>query len=94
MRRPGHPDRRVAPNTSQRVQYIAAEPAHRLARHRAGRGQMWWAPSARARWAVARPIPALPPMTSTVYPSKAGSRTVAETSVAVVMKRPPSDRSL
>jgi len=27
-------------------------------------------------------------------PSKAGSRTVAEMSVAVVMKRPPSDRSL
>jgi hypothetical protein len=50
--------------------------------------RMTLAPSARARRAVSNPIPALPPMTTTVCPSSSGSRRVDETGVEMVMNSP------
>ena len=47
--------------------------------------RMTLAPSARARRAVSSPMPALPPMTTTVWPSSSGSRCVDTAVVAVVM---------
>src|ERR1700694_5816464 len=46
------------------------------------------APSARARRAVSSPMPALPPITTTVCPSSSGSRRVGEAVVAVLMIPP------
>src|SRR3954471_5595020 len=43
------------------------------------------APSARARRAVSRPMPALPPMTTTVCPSSSGRRAMGWATVAVVI---------
>src|SRR5262249_25892643 len=43
------------------------------------------APSARARRAVSSPMPALPPITTTVCPRSSGSRWMGETVVAVLM---------
>ena len=45
-------------------------------------------PSARARLAVSRPMPALPPITTTVWPSSSGSRLVGAVGVAVVIASP------
>src|SRR5262245_25244799 len=44
-----------------------------------------FAPSARARRAVSSPMPALPPITTTVCPRSSGSRRMGETVVAVLM---------
>src|SRR5262249_40928950 len=50
--------------------------------------RMTLAPSARARRAVSSPMPALPPMTTTVWPSSSGSRWVDTAVIAVVMIPP------
>jgi hypothetical protein len=47
------------------------------------------APSLRARRAVSSPMPALPPMTTTVWPSSCGSR-ATETLVVTVVMLPPA----
>src|SRR5215208_6995615 len=47
--------------------------------------RMTSAPSARARRAVSRPIPALPPMTTTICPSSSGSRWIEVTVGAVLI---------
>ena len=46
------------------------------------------APSARARRAVSSPMPALPPITTTVCPSSSGSRRMGEGLVTVLMFNP------
>src|SRR5262249_35187372 len=50
--------------------------------------RMRLAPSTRARRAVSSPMPALPPMTTTVWPNSSGSRWVDTAVVEVVMIRP------
>src|SRR5262249_34634148 len=49
--------------------------------------RMTLAPSARARRAVSSPMPELPPMTTTIWPSNSGSRWV--TAVVAVVMIPP-----
>ena len=47
--------------------------------------KMTSAPSLRARRAVSSPMPALPPMATTIWPNSSGSRGVTATVVSVVM---------
>jgi hypothetical protein len=54
--------------------------------------RMTSAPSARARRAVSSPIPALPPITTTVWPSSSGWRWMGPTAGAVVMIPPVDGR--
>jgi hypothetical protein len=51
------------------------------------------APSARARPAVSSPMPALPPITTTVCPASSGSRSVEARVVELVMIPPTTSRS-
>src|SRR5262249_50800894 len=60
-------------------------PAARSRRSRFRAVRISLAPSARARRAVSSPMPALPPITTTVCPRSWGSRGVGETVLAVVI---------
>ena len=53
-----------------------------------------FAPSARARRAVSSPMPALPPITTTVCPRSSGSRRMGEALVSVLMIPPISSLKL
>jgi hypothetical protein len=59
--------------------------AARLSRSGSRPVMMTSAPSARARRALSRPIPALPPITTTVCPRSSGSRATDVVPVAVVL---------